>query len=190
MDEETKRHWDVRLGIVTPIVTLLGIFGGLWQFQVGEASREKEARESFSREKTLDFRRQLWLQQLDAYRTISKTAGAIVAYHEDKAKLEELNRAFLADYWGVMILVEDEEVSRAMIGFFLEIKDYQAGWSDGDRLKHRASQLVDACRRSSERTWRTITRWEDWPGGGDGGKSASNGRPVNPARDNHMVLQR
>jgi hypothetical protein len=39
VDEARKRLWDVWLGILGPILTVLGLLVGVWQFNIGEHNR-------------------------------------------------------------------------------------------------------------------------------------------------------
>ena len=70
--------------------------------------------------------------------------------------LKEAVSQFRSQYWGAMVLVEDEAVEAAMIAFNQEIADFQVGWSSSERLKVRAVRLLETCRASSQETWRKI----------------------------------
>ena len=63
--------------------------------------------------------------------------------------MEESVLQFTSLYWGAMILVKDKNVEQAMINFSVELKDYQNEWSDLDRLKIKANDLIEACRKSA-----------------------------------------
>ena len=39
MDEASKRKWDVALGVLAPILTVVGLLVGVWQFNRGEINR-------------------------------------------------------------------------------------------------------------------------------------------------------
>jgi hypothetical protein len=150
MTEATKRKWDVRLGIIAPILTCLTILIGVVQFNVGEENKVRLEYDLIKQKDTVEFNRKLWLERLNAYRSIAELAGKIIA-HTDDAKLSELVRDFSAAYWGTMILVEDKPVEQAMIRFYVEINDFQSGWSDIRRLKVRADELIEACRKSEQK---------------------------------------
>src|SRR6266571_3452179 len=115
MDESTKRRWDVGLGIVAPILTVAAIGIGVWQFNVGESHRV-----------TFEHDSKLWLERLNAYRSVAELAGKVVS-HADDAKFADAVRDFTAAYWGAMILVEDKAVEKAMIDFYIEIRSFQEG---------------------------------------------------------------
>jgi len=152
MDENTKRRWDVILGIVTPILTIVGVLVGVWKFTAEQAQQT----ELMVRSNAIEFERNLWKQQLDTYAKIADIVGRIASNAEDLKALAELVKEFQSLYWGAMILVEDESVEAAMIAFNQEIQDFKSGWSNSNRLKTRALQLIEICRNSSRRTWNEI----------------------------------
>jgi hypothetical protein len=150
MDEESKRKWDVRLGILAPILTIAGLLVGVWQFNRGEVNRTRLEYQLLDRKDKIDFERKLWLERLSTYRSIAEQAGKIAATKKQDKRFKEYVQGFDASYWGLMVLVEDSAVEQEMIEFHVEIVDYQAGRSDGDKLKLRADELIKACRKSVE----------------------------------------
>jgi hypothetical protein len=152
--EDAKRTWDVWLGIGAPILTILGIVIGVYQFNTGEENRARLEHELIKEKDNVDFHRKLWSEQVTAYRSVAELAGKIAAGGAND-KMKELVRDFLGAYWGTMILVEDKSVEKAMINFYIETRDLQEGWSDESRLKVRADELIDAFRKSEEQppTW-------------------------------------
>jgi hypothetical protein len=149
MNEETKRDWDVGLGIAGPILTVGGILVGVWQFNAGERNKVELEHELVKQQDEIEFKRKLWLDRLNTYRSVAELAGKITANTED-SKSKDYISEFTAAYWGTMILVEDGAVEKAMKDFYFEILDYQSGWSDLNRLKIRADLLIKACRKSVE----------------------------------------
>jgi len=148
MDEESKRGWDVRLGLIAPILTVIGLLVGVWQFNRGEENRTRLEYQLLEKKYKIDFQRKLWLERLSTYKSIAEQAGKIATTDKRDKKFKEFVQAFDASYWGMMIFVEDPAVEQAMIDFHVEIVDYQKGESDGNKLKLRANELVKACRKS------------------------------------------
>ncbi len=150
MDETAKRQWDVWLGAIAPVLTVIGIIIGVWQFNLGEDHRREESAASAIQKDDIDFRRKLWLERLDAYKAVSAIAGRIIATPPGKDR-DRAIADFTSAYWGAMILVEDKAVEQAMVNFYLELHDEQSGWSrDPNRLKVRGEALIAACRTSLE----------------------------------------
>jgi hypothetical protein len=143
MDENKKRSWDVALGIIGPVLTVAAILVGVWQFNKGEEHRQHEQ----ALQSKIDFDRRAWLERMNAYRSVAELAGKVIAHIDDK-KREDAIRDFKSAYWGTMILVEDKEVEESMVKFYIEIQDYENGWSNVDRLKVRDDDLIKACQHS------------------------------------------
>ena len=150
MDEESKRRWDVALGIIAPILTVIGLLVGVWQFNKGEENKTRLEYQLLAQKDKLDFERKLWLERLGTYKSIAEQAGNIATTDETDKTFKGLGQAYDASYWGMMIFVEDSDVEKAMIDFHVEVVDYEKGQSDGDKLKLRANELVKACRKSVE----------------------------------------
>jgi hypothetical protein len=150
MEEATKRNWDIGLGIMAPLLTIAGILVGVWQFNRGEENRTRLEYQLLDRKDKIEFQRKLWLERLETYKSIANLAGRIATVGKQDKEFQNDVHNFDVAYWGLMILVEDPAVEKTMIDFHDEIVDYQAGRSNGDRLKSRADELVTACRKSVE----------------------------------------
>jgi hypothetical protein len=148
MDEEAKRRWDVWLGIVAPILTVIGLLVGVWQFNKGEENKTRLEYRLLAEKDRLDFQRKLWLERLGTYKSIAEQAGKIATTDKSDKTFKGLVQAFDASNWGTVILVDDADVEKALIDFHIEVVDYEKGRSDGNNLKRRANELVKACRKS------------------------------------------
>jgi len=149
MDEDAKRKWDVRLGIVAPLLMLLSVVVGVWQFNAGEANRRADDFHNALLKDDIEFRRKLWMERLERYRTVSELAGRVAALPKGKAR-DEAELQFETAYWGTMILVEDEQVAKAMIGFRQAMRDENGGWGSAEDVKTWADALMKALRISLE----------------------------------------
>ena len=150
MTEEKKRRWDVWLGILTPILTIAGLLVGVWQFNRGEENKTHLEYDLIAKKDDVEFQRKLWLDRVTTYRAVAEIVGKIAAHPANDAKFQGLRESFDGAYWGLMILVEDKDVEKAMIQFHDEIDDFQKGRSDANRVKGRADQLLAICRKSIE----------------------------------------
>jgi hypothetical protein len=148
MDEESKRRWDVALGIIAPILTVIGLLLGVWQFNRGEENKTRLEYQLLAQKDEIDFKRKLWLERLSTYRSIAEQTGKIATTDKTDKSFKDLVHIFDASYWGMMIFVEDPQVEKAMVDFHVEVVDYQNGRSNGDKLKLRADELATACRKS------------------------------------------
>jgi hypothetical protein len=150
MDEERKRTWDIALGLVAPVLTVVGLLVGVWQFNRGEENKTKLQYELIKKQDTVEFQRKLWLERLSTYKAIAEQAGKIASTEKTDKRFKEYARDFDTSYWGLMIFVEDASVEKAMMDFHVDLADYQLGRSDGDLVKRRAADLVTACSQSVE----------------------------------------
>ena len=135
MTEETKRRWDVWLGIVAPVLTVAGLLFGVWQFNRGEENKTHLEYDLIAKKDQVEFQRKLWLDRVSTYRSVAEIVGKIAAHPTKDAKFQQLKESFDGAYWGLMILVEDPAVEKVMIQFHDEIDDFQNGRSDADRVK-------------------------------------------------------
>lgn len=150
MDEGRKRTWDVGLGLVAPIVTVVGLLVGVWQFNRGEENKTQLEYQLIEKRDKVDFQRKLWLERLSTYKSIAEQAGKIASTDKTDKQFKQYVRDFNASYWGMMIFVDDPQVEKAMMDFHVDLTDYQLGRGDGDQVKRRAVELVTACRKSVE----------------------------------------
>ena len=141
MDEAAKRHWDVGLGIVTPIVMVAGILVGVWQFGAEQRANTERAFQLQERENRVAFCRELWLERVKVYGQVAATVGSIVAGLNEQVDTKKGIDEFLTAYWGRMLLVEDQPVQQAMIRLHGELLDFRQDRSSPDRLKQRADAL-------------------------------------------------
>lgn len=150
MDEQTKRIWDVVLGFATPLLTLLAILIGVWQFNEGEADRQAEQERQAIIKDRADCREKMWAERLNSYRSLAELAGRLAAMPPGKSQ-DEARAQFEAVYWGTTILFEDKEVEDVMIRFRLALNNQKAGLGDSKAVKVWAGLLVQACRASLEK---------------------------------------
>ena len=148
--EPAKAGWDVGKA-VAPLLTLLGISVGAWQF-----SRQ------MSHESTLEFSRSMYNKKLQAYENVGKAVGdLLVVPHdeqlwirpEDTLAFDSCLERFRTTYWSVMPLVEDSMVETAMIQFKDMARFYRRGENDYQDLAREGMSLMNACNRSLELHW-------------------------------------
>jgi hypothetical protein len=155
MNEDSKRQWDVWLGIIAPVLTVAGLLVGVWQFNHGETKRVELENQLVVKKDAVEFQRKLWLNRLETYRTMITLAGNIVAAAEDKKvgdpSFGQLWHDLTAMYWSQSILVEDADVAQHLRDFYTGVRDLRDGWTGTDELKLKADALVRACRESITR---------------------------------------
>jgi hypothetical protein len=150
MDEDKKRTWGVGLGIGAPVLTVIGLLIGVWQFNQGEENKTKLENQLIEKRDKIEFQRKLWLERLSTYKSIAEQAGKIAATDKSDKRFKQYVQDFNASYWGMLTFVDDPSVEKAMQDFHVDLTDYQLGRDNGDQIKRRAVELVTECRKSVE----------------------------------------
>ena len=149
-DQAAKKGWDVSKA-VTPMLTVLGISVGAWQFT-----------SQMSHESKMEFTRSMYNKKLQAYEQVGKAVGdLLVVPHdeglwirpEDTLAFDSCLERFRTCYWGVLPLVEDSIVETAMIQFKDMARFYRRGENDYHDLAREGMALMNACNRSLEQHW-------------------------------------
>ena len=144
------RGWDWGKGIA-PIVTVMGISVGAWQFT-----------SQMSHESKMEFSRSMYNKKLAAYEQVGKAVGdLLVVPHDeqlwispqDTLAFDSCLERFRTCYWGVLPLVEDTIVETAMIQFKDMARFYRRGENNYHDLAREGMSLMNACNRSLERHW-------------------------------------
>ncbi len=141
---EKKESWWWR--IIPSLLTLIGILVGIWQF-----NKEQEIRDQN------EFKRNIWTRRVEAYEKVGNATASVVTSTNDSARFEKAIKDFHHLYWGVMPLVQDDDVEKAMIKFNAEIRYFQRKESTPDDLRKRGYQLMRACKSSIKTSWENLT---------------------------------
>lgn len=152
MTDDGYKRWDLRIKIAAPIITVIGLLVGVWQFTAGQSAQLQRQSAQIAENDRLEFKRRMWEKQLDTYMKVSGAVGRIATAEDDKELRKEIAN-FDALYWGEMIYVQDEAVEKTMVAFHVETRDFLNGVRTKDDLKRRANSLVEAFRESSKRNW-------------------------------------
>lgn len=151
MEKTNRANWDIYIGIAGPILTCAGILLGVWQFNAGERNKVRLQHELVKQQDEIEFRRKLWLEKLKTYQEVAQLAGKLSVYTDEASRFKDFSLQFKAAYWGSLIFVDDPNVESELKKFYLELKDFEVNQSNPGRLKMRATDLIKACRVSSER---------------------------------------
>jgi hypothetical protein len=148
LGESAKRWWEVNFGFANILLAIAGLLIGIWQFNAGEIDKTKQEYKSLRDKDRIEFRRKLWLERLEAYRTTADSVGRISAHPSRDQKFDNELQSFEAAYWGRMILVEDPKVESAMRDFRDAARDFRDSYRNADQLKRAADQLGVALKSS------------------------------------------
>lgn len=134
-----------RIDVPDLVIKIVGLFLTLATIWVSVRNFDDEQRQRVE----LEFRGKLWLEKLNACRSLGDLVGQVTAAAGSDGFQAAVVK-FRADYWGPMILVEDQAVQRAMVDFNLTIDDFQSRRKNENQLKAPAVLLLKECRCSVE----------------------------------------
>ena len=141
----TKDRIELITKIVGPIIPLIAIIAGLWQFNAGQEANYK-----------MEFNRKMFERTLTTYDELAKITGEIVMSAEDTLKFDSLRMQFDRLYYTKMVLAENDTVGSLMIDTRNELLDYRNNESDLNKVKRRVLFLMDQIKRSLSEDWRNL----------------------------------
>ncbi len=146
-DKEGKKSYWLKL--LPSIITIIGVLAGVWQFNKELKHRDID-----------EFRRNIWNKQLEAYEQVGHATGKIVNSTTDSLKFENAVEEYKNLYWGVMPLVQDNNVEKAMIRFNSEIRYFKRKEATLDDLRKQGYKLIRTCKESLSNSWKELIKDE------------------------------
>ena len=167
MDEPTFRRFQAVMQVISAVGVVVVFFVGLHRYHAEQANLIKQRVEAELLVRNREFRRDLWLRQLDVLSKVADTASriAVIAGAGESAAFDAAVREYEQLYWGNIIFIDDLDLVRAMDSLRHEIRYFRQGLepldglSAGDKVKQRAHGVAIACRSTSlksgeEYVWR------------------------------------
>jgi len=156
VDEHTFRRFQAVMQVVSAIGAVVVFFVGLHRYHAEQANliRTRVEAEQWARDR--EFRRELWLRQLDVLSKVADTASriAVMVADGETTAFDTTVREYEQLYWGNVTFVDDPNLVRAMDALRHELRYFVAGLkpidglSAGDKVKQRAYGVAIACRRA------------------------------------------
>lgn len=143
------KRLDLLIKVVVPLITLTGIFVGVYQFTSQQAANDR-----------LEFKRKLLDKRLTVYTDLCNSASKAVNSTQSDTLFSKSVTEFYTVYWGAAIFITDSVVAEAMFDFNMELQDFIQGVSRIEdphpelRLKTRLKILADKCRESLHKNWK------------------------------------
>lgn len=142
----SERRWipkvDSILKFMPSILTIIGIWIGVWQFVTG-----------LDHSNAQEFKRNVWKERNHAYKELGQVIAALVNSTDSLALFNQQTDAFLRLYWGILPLIQDDEVENALVKFNVEISYFQHGESHKDSLRIKGYRVMKTCQQSLNNTW-------------------------------------
>lgn len=153
---EPKRTFRIPwLELAGPVITACSIILGVWQF-----NREK------SEEGKLEFRRNVWTRQIEAYGRLGEAVGAILNTGDtlnlhirpsEAPIFDSIASRFRSLQLGTLPLFQDSIVRRSIIEFGWTLRDYRSGDKPYGDLWQAGTVLMETCKLSSDNSWKNIS---------------------------------
>ena len=156
MAEKKQINLDILLKIAAPGITVAGILIGVWQYSHNQKFLVKKEYNLIEKNDALEFKRNIWKKQQEAYEEIGNVVSAVVNSADETSSFNKNVKQFQGLYWGKVVLVQDNNVEIAMIKFNAEIHDFREGIRTKDHLKKRGYELVKTCKASLHESWETL----------------------------------
>jgi hypothetical protein len=158
MDENNLRRFQAVMQILTTLGAVVVFFVGLHRYHTeqGNLIRTRFEVEQWARDR--EFRRDLWLRQLDWLAKIAGTASHIaVVVNGDTTVFDTAIHEYEQIYWGNVTFIDDLDLVRAMDALRHEIRYFREGLkpidglSAGDKVRQRAYGVAIACRKAIDK---------------------------------------
>lgn len=142
------------LPLLTTLVAVAGFLFGIYQFKTQQDERLRAEKISNDRE----FKKALWEKQLNYYLEAAQAASTLASFNENDGKDIQPERTkarvrFWQLYYGELAIIEDPNVSDAMVKYGRCLRDYDLTKCNQSELKQHARVLAQACRNAVARSW-------------------------------------
>lgn len=154
MDEDRFRGFQAIMKVATALGAVLVFFVGVgrWHDEQAQLVETRIAAEQSARDR--EFRRELWLRQVDVLGEVADASSRIAAYVEDDDAVDfnTAVRDYERLYWSNITFVDSSELVQAMDALRNEVRLYRegliplSGLNAQDRVKQRAHGVAEACR--------------------------------------------
>ena len=139
------------------VATFLAILIGVWQFNKQQDLNIRQEQDNRKYNDAIEFRRRTWESQQAIYLNIAETVGVIASEHSSQRERDSAIAKFKALYYGKAVFVEDSAVGTQMRTFADDVEDFKNEFLSENELKSNALDLVDSCKSSSFKTWKSLS---------------------------------
>jgi hypothetical protein len=156
VDEHTFRRFQTIMHVVSTIGAVVVFFVGLQRYHTEQANLLRMRVEAEQWARSREFRRDLWLRQIDVLSKVADTAGhiAVTVADGELTAFDSTVKEYERLYGGNVTFVDDPDLARAMDALRHEIRYFRQGLkpldglSASDKVKQKAYGVAIACRRA------------------------------------------
>ena len=136
--------------LLPSILTIGGVLTGIWQFNAEQNHRDKDL-----------FRQKIWEKKLEFYEKLGNATANVVNSTSDSIAFESAILEFNNLYWGVLPMIQDENVEKSIIRFNSEIRYFKRLESSVDELRKRGYRVMTECKSSLDTSWEKLMENEN-----------------------------
>lgn len=142
-----KDRWELRIKLFGAVFAGLSIVASVFIYLDGNRATLERENELIARRDALEYQRDLWDERRAAYRTLAATLGSMAAELDAGNTFSDATRSAVnTAYWGTLVLVESDAVETHMVRLRNDLRDFERGRIDADKIRQRIHAIVEESR--------------------------------------------
>lgn len=142
-----KDCWEVGISLFGAVFAGLSIIVSVFIYLDGNRATLERENELVAKRDALEYQRDLWDERRAAYRNLAATLGSVAAELDAGNIISDATRSAVnTAYWGTLVLVESEAVEAHMVRLRNDLRDFERGRIDADKIRQRILAIVSASR--------------------------------------------
>lgn len=142
-----KDRWELRIKFFGAVFAGLSIVASVFIYLDGNKATLERENELIAKRDALEYQRDLWDERRAAYRTLAATLGSMAAELDVGNTISDATRSAVnTAYWGTLVLVESDAVKTHMVRLRNDLRDFERGRIDADKIRQRIHAIVEESR--------------------------------------------
>ncbi|AZV79049.1 hypothetical protein EBB79_15000 [Parasedimentitalea marina] len=142
-----KDRWELRIKFFGAVFAGLSIVASVFIYLDGNRATLERENNLIAKRDELQYQRDLWDERRAAYRTLAATLGSMAAELDAGNTISNATRSAVnTAYWGTLVLVESDAVEMHMVRLRNDLRDFERGRIDADKIRQRIHAIVEASR--------------------------------------------
>lgn len=142
-----KDRWELRIKFFGAVFAGLSIVASVLIYLDGNRATLERENELIAKRDALEYQRDLWDERRAAYSTLAAMLGGIAAELDAGSTISDASRSAVnAAYWGTLVLVESDAVETHMVRLRHDLRDFERGRIDADKIRKRIHAIIEATR--------------------------------------------
>lgn len=142
-----KDRWELRIKFFGAVFAGLSIVVSVFIYLDGNRATLERENELIGKRDALEYQRDLWDERRAAYRTLAATLGSMAAELDTGNTISDATRSAVnTAYWGTLVLVESDSVEIHMVRLRNDLRDFERGRIEADKIRQRIHAIVEESR--------------------------------------------